>query len=207
MAFIYALSDPRKPDEIRYIGMAMHVKRPFQHVNNARKGKKSHVNNWIRTLLSENLEPCILRLEDCPEAFTWAQVGEREKFFIKRFSVEGHRLTNMTEGGGGVGNPAIEVRERMSRAARNRPPVSLETRARMSRAGKGRVQTEEHKRNVSLAQKGHVVTQETREKLRKAITGSKRKPPSEETRAKMSAAMKGRNLIAEHRAKLSGEAR
>ena len=60
--------------------------------------------------------------------------------------------------------------------------------------------TEESRRKISEAMKGHIVTDETRQKMSEALKG---KQPTEETRRKISEAMKGHIVTDETRRKMS----
>lgn len=107
---------------------------------------------------------------------------------------------------------------------------SEETKLRMSEAQKGRVMSEEHRKNIGLAQLGKTRgphTEETKEKIRVAnknyvkppqseetkkkrsesLKGKKRAEFSEETRKKMSDAGKGKKLSEETRQRLSESAK
>ena len=60
--------------------------------------------------------------------------------------------------------------------------------------------SEEHKRNMSEAKKGHTISEDTRRKLSEANKG---KCHSEETKRKMSKARKGKHFSEEHKRKIS----
>ncbi len=160
--FIYALSDPRRPDYIRYVGMSVHSSRPYDHVKAARKSKrKCHLYSWINLLLLEGYEPAISLIEQCSEGTTRAELGERERHHISKLRKDGHALTNMTDGADG--GPVFKGRKHTE-----------ETRARMREAWKTRTQ--------------HLQTPETRKKIGDGNRGKKR---SAEVRAKYSEAQKG----------------
>lgn len=67
--------------------------------------------------------------------------------------------------------------------------------------------SDETRRRMSIAQRGHLVTAEAREAIRIAQLGKKRGPRSEADRAKISAANKGRVFTDAHRQKLSAAAK
>lgn len=111
------------------------------------------------------------------ESFTWELLetcdtrdfaNEREILWIKRFNSQVPNGYNSTQGGD---------------TGRHGQTVSEETRRKLSEAGKGRVFTEEHRRNLSIAQKAKApASEETRRRISEANKG---KVISEETRRKM----------------------
>lgn len=94
---IYALSDPRKPSLIRYIGKTRNTlrERRSSHVNPCghKKSPNCHKVRWIKKVLSEGFIPIIWPLEICSQ-YNWK---ERETFWIKFFKPLG--LCNQTNGG------------------------------------------------------------------------------------------------------------
>lgn len=97
--FIYALIDP-ETNEIRYIGKAVNPKnRLLGHLREAKKNiKHNHKVHWIRKLLSKNLKPIVLTLEEVSEDI-WR---EKEREYITFYKKQGFRLTNGTNGGEGI---------------------------------------------------------------------------------------------------------
>lgn len=92
--FIYTLSDPEEPEHIRYVGMTTEPDRRIrEHINKSHR--QLYSSTWIRTLLSDEVEPVMSIIEEVP-----AEEGpEREIFWIAHYKEEGHRLTNLTDGG------------------------------------------------------------------------------------------------------------
>jgi hypothetical protein len=89
-------------------------------------------------------------------------------------------LANRTDGGEGATGISEETRIKMSKSAKNRPPISDETRAKKSRAGANRSaevragisakvrlcrHSEEKKAQISASKMGHTVSAETRGKI------------------------------------------
>jgi len=76
-----------------------------------------------------------------------------------------------------------ETRKKLSEANKGKPSIhkgkikSEETRQRMSDSRKGIVFTEEHCKNIGLANKGKTVSEETRKKLSEASKRNGNKPP------------------------------
>lgn len=206
---IYTLSDPRTL-RARYVGVTTRgeVARYGRHLYAAIKGR-THVANWIRSLLRLGYRPIYLVLE-YGEGLGWQ---DRERWWIAT-----HRkfcdLTNATDGGEGTPGRIVssETRSKQSTATKGKPghPSSPETRARMRLAmignmnRRGQQTMPEHRAKLSLAGIGHVVTPETRLKIREAQLG---KRLSFETRAKMSASLLIRYASPEARAKLSAARR
>lgn len=167
MPFIYALVDPRTPNKIRYVGMAMQAQRPHNHVNIAKKGVKTRVYDWIRSLLAEGYTPVIAILEECPTDASRKNVGARECYYIEHLRSEGHQLTNVAEGGhGGATRTGMKV------------PHSAERRVNIGLAQKGR---------PKFKLRGRVVSAATCMKISSSRKG-KGHPHSLETKAKLSAA-------------------
>ena len=95
--FIYTLSHPIT-EEIRYIGKTNNIeKRLRSHLSNHALLEKSKKNNWIISLLRNNLIPKIEVLDETTDN----NINELEIFYISLFRSWGFRLLNMTEGGDG----------------------------------------------------------------------------------------------------------
>jgi group I intron endonuclease len=174
---VYRVTCKCHPEEgIRYVGQTIRTlpNRASNHKNDAKNPKSprhhSHFCNWMRLHGLENI--VFEAVEEVPES----RLDDREVYWMARYRLEGHRLTNKAEGG----------------AQPRGYTQSEETRKKISDALRGRKYgplSEEHKRKMSESLKGHPVSQETREKLRKANTG---KTLSEETRRKISEVQKGK---------------
>lgn len=97
---IYALSDPRKPELIRYIGKTKERlnRRLCGHISKA-ETERTLRGNWVKSLIRCGVSPIIWPLEICTNS-NWI---EREMFWIRLFKPLG--LKNGTDGGeGGNGN-------------------------------------------------------------------------------------------------------
>lgn len=116
ICYIYALVDPREPEEIRYIGKteAPH-KRLIGHLREARM-RLGYKNWWIKNLQRDGVLPILRPLRIVPVA-DW-QRHERELIAIHK----GPRLTNGNEGGLGGGMPADWVRAKMSESGKRATP-------------------------------------------------------------------------------------
>lgn len=92
--YIYGLSDPIT-NEIRYIGKTVNMKNRYKKHVYQSKYLKTKIGNWIKKLISINLKPNILLIEECEEN-NWI---EREKYWIKKYKEDGYNLLNIHEGG------------------------------------------------------------------------------------------------------------
>lgn len=90
--------------------------------------------------------------------------------------------------------------------------ISQEQRKKISKANKGHIVTQETREKISKNNKGRVISEQARKQISNTlkqkykdgyIAPSTGKHPSEETRQKMSEAKKGRHLSEEHKQKLS----
>jgi group I intron endonuclease len=199
-AYIYALIDPRKPEEYRYVGWASNLRRRMiGHMSDARTGDKTYKANWIRKIVSEGYNPEMIVLEECPFDI-WA---EREIFWIAKAKEDGHPLTNITTGGEGSPGQewSQESRDKVA-LARSGQKASPEARRNMSRAFMGRPSNNKGKRTsfeirmkISAAHEGKHLSEETKRKIGLAHKGKHlplRGTPSDEIRAKISRRLKGR---------------
>jgi hypothetical protein len=123
--YIYILIDP-ETYQVKYIGKSNDTKRRFRdHLKEARRGTKTYVYNWIRSLLVKDLIPIIDIIEECNE-INWK---ERECYWIAFYTKCGVKLCNLTIGGDG-NNMLPEVRTRLSNSLKG-IPKSEETKRRM----------------------------------------------------------------------------
>ena len=94
---IYSLHDPRT-GELRYVGKTKKLRaRISEHLSRARKGQRTHLSAWLRSLVTVGLMPEMRVIEETSEQLWQA----RERFWINHFRQSGVRLTNGTEGGEG----------------------------------------------------------------------------------------------------------
>lgn len=169
--------------EIRYVGLTRQKpeKRLWQHLWASRRepsdGKKHRqsVYNWIR-----KYGEGAIRLQVIEEVEGLEYLNEREKFHIETLPQQGHRLLNLTVGGGNARPTTDEMRRNYSRAqmghigytrGRRMSPEEIE-RVRISSTG--RRHTEESKQKMSEARMGMVFTPEHRENLRLSHTAQRR---------------------------------
>lgn len=92
---IYALYDPRQPDEVRYIGKAIcEKKRLKSHIRDSRR-RNTKLYAWIRKLSKSGMEPIIKVLMTVPEE-CWQQYEIEE---IAKQRLINSRLLNIADGG------------------------------------------------------------------------------------------------------------
>lgn len=135
--YIYALIDS-KTQEIKYIGKTVSPlnSRLSAHLHDAKNPKCQHWHKcrWINKLLRDGARPLIKALEVVPYTGDWAS---REAYWIKRMRSEGHRITNLTDGGEGTtGYVPTEA-----------------TRIKQSKSSKGRIVSEETKKLMAANSK------------------------------------------------------
>jgi hypothetical protein len=146
---IYKLIHPTTK-EIRYVGKTVQSlkKRLSGHITASKKeGKKNHCQSWIYSLLSQNLKPEIILIEEC-NTNIWE---EREKYWIKYHK----NLTNLHEGGNSASGHKL----------------SDEHKQNVSSALRGKKRPDEVKQKISAWHKGKVLSQSTKDKLRQCNLG------------------------------------
>lgn len=198
-AFIYGLFDPRKENhaivnEIRYIGQSIQIRvRMWEHISESKKGIKTYKCDWIRSLLTHNITPSHIIIEECDEK----NVNEREMHLIAKYTVEGHRLTNATIGGEGATGLKM----------------SSESNAKRSEKMKRIKRTEEWRKNISKGQIGKKLTKQHIENMKIGLLNSEKfaeagrrkrgKRHSAEHCKNISIGTKGLKKTVEHRHNLS----
>jgi hypothetical protein len=182
MAVVY-LHKRNDTNEVFYVGIGKTDKRAFS--------KHSRNKYWKHIVEKVGYTIDIL-VSQTP----WEDACKLEKLLIEKY---GRRdlglglLVNMTDGGEGINNPSEETKEKLRKAniGENNPmfgkkphnlgkPHSDDARKKMSDAGKIKLFTEEHKNNISKANKGKPapnkgipISDETRKKLSEANKGEK----------------------------------
>lgn len=95
MRYIYSLADPNTK-EIRYIGQTNNINRRLNgHINSSvninNKQYNTHKCSWIRKLIQNGYNPVITIIE---EVVTLGESNKQERFWIKKLTNEGLKLTN-----------------------------------------------------------------------------------------------------------------
>jgi hypothetical protein len=144
---VYALIDPRTND-VRYVGKTIRTaqRRLRRHLAESYLAADTHKDRWLVTLRHVGLEPRIEVLERCESLH---ELADAERRHIAAQRATGAPLTNLTDGGDGVGGwkHTPESREKI-RAALTGKPKSIE-----------------HRRNAGLAQRGRKASDATRARL------------------------------------------
>ena len=193
MTKIYALCEP--DGEIRYIGKTKHplAKRMIQHLSDARCGRKTHLYNWLRSVLSTGHLPLIQLIGEVA-----GNGSNEERAWIKYGRAEGWRLVNGTDGGEGVSGCIFseERRRKMSKdtlarfAAKGHPRLgchhSKEAKLKMSLAKKDKPS---HRINFHHSKK---TCRKMSESRKGRIPWNKDVPCSEEVKHKISLSKKGK---------------
>lgn len=198
--YVYVYLDPRKPGKYKYgeyefnyepfyVGKGSN-NRDFVHLKLA---KSTTIHNYfccnkIKSLLKENYEPIIKRVQ---ERLTAKQSYELEFLLTKtigRININTGPLTNLAEGGEG---PINKI-------------VSEETREKIRKAHIGIKNSEATKAAISKANKGRKRSQEAIEKSRKAAIGRRH---TEEYKQRMHNLMIGKKLSEETKIKIGIKSR
>lgn len=167
---IYVLCDPHSR-EVRYVGrtvLPLH-RRLEGHYQAARRGYKSHVAHWVRSLDQLPIIKAILIVTE--------NSGRVEQDMIALYSVLGYRLTNLTIGGDGAPGRVL----------------TSEHRAKIGNANRGKILTAEHRAKLSAAKIGKTrkpYSAETRAKISVHRKGNQNwlgRKHTPESRAKMKA--------------------
>lgn len=183
--YIYGLYDPFT-GKLRYIGKTNNLnRRLWFHINNAKRGQKTHKATWIRSLLRCNEIPAVKIIKETTED-NWQK---DEQDCISQAKRDGIKLTNLTKGGDGLidFHHSEKTKKKISKhnLANGKVPPNW----------KGRKQSPEHIRKRVEARKkrgnyGH--SEETKEKISKGRKGKNLgnthtlgHKHSEETKAKM----------------------
>ena len=172
MATIYALVDSLAPAHYRYIGKTEKSPdhRLYHHLYRVKRDRNLYKSRWIEKVLRGGGAVEIVTLEQCNDV----DQNTREIYWIAKARLDGHSLTNMSDGGEGGINPVPEVRARIAAAlrGRKRPPhviEALRTNGKkyvgVANPNFGKCHTQESRAKISAAHKGRILTQEHRDKL------------------------------------------
>lgn len=123
--YLYALADPRKPFQVRYIGIT--IKDPviynrtrYRYWSSPKRKPNTHLRCWLRSLADAGVEPVVSF--STHEGITWQQLCRLEISMIAECRAAGDDLVNATEGGEGAFGRAYE------RTPEHRAKLSAATR-------------------------------------------------------------------------------
>ncbi len=204
-AFIYALSDPRDPGQVRYIGKTQNPSSRLyhHHLRYARPNRMTRKDRWIESLWKSGVTPLMEIIDEVPhdDESEWQSL---ERFYIAYLRFLGADLTNISDGGHGGGSLSQETKQKL-RELRNTPEFKAavserhkgmkftdEQRKRCSEAHKGLPRSQSHKDALSRSHLGKKLSPEHCDAISKSRSGKKTGPRSQETRAKLSEAAKRR---------------
>jgi len=190
---IYVLIDPRtnRKRYVGYTGVGL-VNRIKRHLQEARRGVRTHKCNWLRELIAEGLAPLSQVIEEVSDSWQG-----RERFWIAHYR-ESESLVNESDGGDGSPGHAVSESARATLSAKLRGRVVPEDqKRRMSEVLRGKKKSPEHvakltgverseatRRRMSEARKGWKYSDHTRQKISETL----RSKPFDERRAQQLAA-------------------
>lgn len=189
--FIYALCET--DGTVRYVGKTVRLRPRYQaHIAESKTEKKTHKNNWVRSVMRSGVQPIMVELECVPPYGDWVSAERR---WIKYYLELGFVLTNLADGGAGPTGFVQSAETRAKRGAAQRGhqrclghKLSGEHKAKIGAASLGKLHTPEAKEKISASKRGRKHTPEAIEKMRNAQLGKARSP---EARAKTSASLMG----------------
>jgi group I intron endonuclease len=164
---IYKLIDPLT-NETRYIGLTFNdLKQRLR--SHCSENSKSHKSNWIKKLKSEGLKPIIESIED--NISSYDECCEREIFYIEKFKLDGHRLTNSATGGNKNKKMSDETRKKMSESQIERYKnykliLSEETKKELSIKAKTRFNKDEEREKLRISNKRYEDSKTDEQKLK-----------------------------------------
>lgn len=202
---IYGLHDPES-GELRYIGQTIKSipNRLSAHLSPSSLRRHSYLYRWLGGLVERGLKPTWSQIDVAGDQ---ADLDRLEIEHIAKARLDGVRLVNLSDGGGGRAGyvPSKEEREKIASKQRGVPrqPKTSEQKAHMSQVMKGRnTNTPEHIERLRQMKIGVPRSEETKARISEAKKGTpshmKGKHHTEETKAKVSASRKGKLMGSTH---------
>lgn len=135
----------------RYVGQTSDFETRVQsHLKGDRKGDYSvHKKHWVQSLLNRGAKPLFVKLVELPsDEF----LDDAEIYWIAELKRRGCKLTNLTDGGGGLRGYVYseESKKKISESLKGRP-VPQEVRDKISKTLTGRIG---HNRGIPLSPLG-----------------------------------------------------
>lgn len=162
---IYKLIDPIT-NEIRYIGLTFNELKQRLKSHCSEKSK-SHKSNWIQSLRNKGLRPIIESIED--DILSYDEVCDKEIFYINKYKLEGHKLTNMASGGNKNKKMSDETRNKMSESAKNRNfklVLSTDIKKIISEKTKKRFEDDNEREKLRISNKKYENSKTEEQKLK-----------------------------------------
>lgn len=162
---IYKLIDPIT-NEIRYIGLTFNELKQRLKSHCSEKSK-SHKSNWVQSLRNKGLKPIIESIED--NILSYDEVCDKEIFYINKYKLEGHKLTNMASGGNKNKKMSDETRNKMSESAKNRNfklVLSTDTKKIISEKTKKRFEDDYEREKLRISNKKYENSKTEEQKLK-----------------------------------------
>lgn len=137
----------------------------------------THKGNWVQSLIADGRMYRIIILCELPLGSSEEEQFKAEKAEIASLKIDGHQLTNGTDGGDGLLNPSPAVRQKLrvgrakqiirhSKATRQKMSDSWTDERRESNPLKGRSRPQAVCQQIRESHMGIVPNDATREKLR-----------------------------------------
>jgi group I intron endonuclease len=173
---IYKLIDPISND-IRYIGLTFNdLKQRLK--SHCSEKSKSHKSNWIQQLKSKGLKPLIESIEN--NILSYDDVCNREIYWIEKYKLEGHPLTNMASGGNKNKKMSDESRDKMSIAQIERYKtyklvLSENVKEILSLKSKERFKDDKEREKLRISNKRYEDSKTTEQKLQDILIQNPKK--------------------------------
>lgn len=178
--YLYALADPRKPFQVRYIGITtkdpiIYNRTRYRYWSSHKRKPNTHLRSWLKSLADAGVEPVVSYSTHA--GVTWQQLCSLEISMIAECRAAGDDLVNATEGGDGAFGRAYERtpehKEKLSAAVRQAfmdDPTLKQRQAEARRATMmqryGSLSTSQFVKNRVSPQKGKPWTEEQKAKAR-----------------------------------------
>ena len=168
--YVYVLTDPRYPDDVRYVGVTNNPKIRLQSHIDSCKRHNNHRTCWIKSLLNNNVKPIMTIIDETNDE-NWEQC---EIEWIAYYRSLGCRLVNSTNGGGGIrGHSFTQEHRRKISVGNLGRKCSAETRQKLSLSNTGKRHSQETRQKLSDIQRGKKLSEEHRHKISKGLLGRK----------------------------------